>query len=35
VDRRDIDPSSAFALDLARRYAGDLAARATKTGAAM
>ena len=33
VDRREIDPSSAFALDLARRYAADLAERATKAGA--
>jgi hypothetical protein len=32
VDRLEIDPSSAFALDLARRYAADLPARATKTG---
>lgn len=34
VDRREIEPSSVFALDLARQYAADLATRAIKTSAA-
>lgn len=34
VNQREIDPSSVFALDLARQYAADLAARAIKSSAA-